>query len=161
MKATRATGVGLLLGCVALLLASCASGPPRRVSEPAASIQQLAVRTDGSWSVDLRIENFSSVPMRFGAIELALTVAEQPAGTLRGEAGISIGPESADVVTLTHRPESGAKIALADALARGRGVSYSFEGTLQAAPEDGKPRGYEIERNSALSPVPGLPGVLR
>jgi hypothetical protein len=164
MKATRATGAihhGLLLGVCALLLASCASGPPRRVSEPAASIQQLTVRADGSWSLDLRIENFSSVPMRFGAISLPLTVADQAAGTLQGDAGISIGPESADVVTLAHRPDAGAKIALADALAGGRGVSYRFEGTLQAAPEDGKSRSYEIKRNSALSPVPGLPGVLR
>ncbi len=161
MKAIRATGFWLLLGACALLLASCASGPPRRVSEPAASIQQLTVRADGSWSVDLRIENFSSVQMRFGAVSLPLTVADQAAGTLQGDAGISIGPESADVVTLAHRPESAAKIALADALVRGRGVSYSFEGTLQATPEDGKSRSYEIKRNSALSPVPGLAGVLR
>ncbi|HEX2082840.1 MAG TPA: LEA type 2 family protein [Xanthomonadaceae bacterium] len=164
MKATGAIGAihhGLLLGLCALLLASCASGPPRRVSEPAASIQQLTVRADGSWSLDLRIENFSSMPMRFGAISLPLTVADQAAGTLQGDAGISIGPESADVVTLDHRPDAGAKIALADALAGGRGVSYRFEGTLQAAPEDGKSRSYEIKRNSALSPVPGLPGVLR
>jgi hypothetical protein len=148
--------------CVALLLASCASGPPRRVSEPAASIQQLSVRADGSWSVDLRIENFSSVPMRFDAIRLPLTVAGQSAGTLQGTAGISIGPESADVVTLSHAPTSPARIALADALANGRGVAYSFEGTLQATPEDGNARTYdEIKRSSSLSPVPGLPGVLR
>ena len=161
MKAIRAICFGLMMGACALLIASCASGPPRRVSEPAASIQQLTVRADGSWSVELRIENFSSVPMRFGAVSLPLTVADQSAGTLQGDAGISIGPESADVVTLAHRPETGAKIALADALAGRRGVSYRFEGTLQAAPEDGKSRSYEIKRNSALSPVPGLPGVLR
>lgn len=57
-----------------VLLSACASGPPRRVSEPAASIQQLSVRADGSWLVDLRIENFSSVPMRFDAVSLAVTV---------------------------------------------------------------------------------------
>ena len=38
---------------VCLLLAACASGPSRRVSEPAANIQQLTVRADGSWSLDL------------------------------------------------------------------------------------------------------------
>src|SRR5690606_30524725 len=127
----------------------------------AASIQQLTVRADGSWSVDLRIENFSSVPMRFGSIELPLTLADQAAGTLQGQAGISIGPGSAAVVTLAHAPHVHAEVALAAALAAGRGVSYSFEGTLQAAPEEGKSRSYRIKRNSALSPVPGLPGVLR
>jgi len=165
MTSIRTRAPARLMGAcalsMALLLAACASGPPRRVSEPAASIQQLTVRADGSWSVDLRIENFSSVPMRFGSIELPLTLADQAAGTLQGQAGISIGPESADVVTLAHAPQVDAKVALAAALAAGRGVSYSFEGTLQAAPEEGKSRSYRIKRNSALSPVPGLPGVLR
>ena len=32
---------------------------------------------------------------------------------------------------------------------------------LDAGPEDGKPRSYQIKLNSALTPVPGLPGVLR
>jgi hypothetical protein len=32
---------------------------------------------------------------------------------------------------------------------------------VQAAPEGGDPRHYEVELSSALSPVPGLPGVLR
>ena len=147
---------------VALLLASCASGPPRRVSEPAASIQQLTVNANGSWSVDVRIENFSSVPMRFDAISLPLTIGGESAGTLQGSAGISIGPESADVVSLAHTPTSPARIALADALAGNRGIAYSFEGTLQATPEDGRSRTYdEIKRSSSLSPVPGLAGVLR
>lgn len=145
----------------ALVLAGCASGPPRRVSEPAASIQQLTVRADGGWSVALRIENYSNVPMRFGAIRLPLTVGGQDAGVLQGNAGISIGPESGDVVTLPHSPTVAAKLVLADALAAKRGVGYAFEGTLQATPEDGRAREYEVERDSALSPVPGLAGVLR
>lgn len=143
------------------LLAGCASGGMvRRVSEPAASIQQLTVRADGSWSVDLRINNYSSIPMRFDAISLALDVGG-PAGTLAGNAGISIGPESADVVTLAHVPPSQSRIALADALASGRGIAYSFKGTLSAAPEDGGARSYDVEHTSSLAPVPGLAGVLR
>jgi hypothetical protein len=51
---------------------------------------------------------------------------------------------------------------MADALAGGRGVEYRLQGTLDAAPEDrGNARSYKIERSSRLSPVPGLPGVLR
>lgn len=159
MRRTFALTCSLVAACA--VLAACSSGPVRRVSEPAASIQQLSVRADGSWSVDLRIENFSTVPMRFNAIRLPLTVGEQDAGTLQGSAGISIGPESADVVTLAHAPSVGGKVALADALSSGRGVSYSFEGTLHAAPEDGREREYKVKRNSSLSAVPGLTGVLR
>ncbi|TWI05031.1 hypothetical protein IP90_01174 [Luteimonas cucumeris] len=149
----------LVLLCMAL--AACSSGPVRRVSEPAASIQQLTVRADGNWSVELRINNFSSIPMRFDAIALHMNLGSAQAGTLQGSAGISVGPESADVVTLTHAPTSAARIAMADALSANRSIAYELKGTLDATPEQGSPRTYPIERNSSLSPVPGLPGVMR
>lgn len=157
MKRVASTAVWMLC----LTLAACSSGPVRRVSEPAASIQQLTVRADGSWAVDVRLENFSSVPMRFDRIELPLSIDGEAAGALQGQPALIVGPESADVASVTLTPSSSARIAIADALAAGRTLAYSFEGTLSAAPEDGKARDYKIKRTSALSPVPGLPGVLR
>src|SRR3546814_12623186 len=74
----RAALVALLI--TALLLGACSTGPVRRVSEPSASIQQLSVRADGSWSLDLRLNNFSSVPMRFDAIDLAMGSEERRVG---------------------------------------------------------------------------------
>ena len=101
------------LSLCALLLGACGSGGPvRRVSEPSANIQQLSVRADGSWSVDLRIDNFSSIPMRFDGISLAMTVGGEQAGTLQGRPGLSIGPETADVATVALVPTAGAKIAI-------------------------------------------------
>ena len=145
-----------------LLLAACgSSGPVRRVSDPAAGIQQLSVRADGSWSLELRLDNFSSIPMRFDAVDLAMTLEGQPPATLRASPGFTIGPESADVATLQLTPPPGAKIAIADALARGSAIGYALEGTITATPEDGNRRVFEFERNNALAPVPGLPGVLR
>lgn len=143
------------------LIAACASGPVRRVSEPAAGIQQLTVAADGSWMVALRIDNFSSIPMRFDAVDLALTIDGVAAGTLRGNAGITIGPESADVAQLPFQPQADARLRIADALAARRSVSYSLVGRIGAVPEDRRLRDFDIERDSALSPVPGLPGVLR
>lgn len=157
MKLTRFIGMAL---CVAFL-AGCASGPVRRVSEPSARIQQLTVRADGSWSTDLRIENFSSIAMRFDRVDLALTVAGQDAGRLTAQPALSIGKESADVVTVTLAPSAAAKLAVADALAAGRGVDYTLKGTVDATPDEAKQRSFEIDRSSALSPAPGLPGVLR
>ena len=151
--------IALLVLCG--LLAACSTGPARRVSEPSANIQQLTVRADGSWAVDLRIDNFSRVPMRFDAVALKLTVGGQDAGTLRGAPALTIGPEAADVASLTLSPEVAAKIVIADALARGAGVGYKLDGTLDAAPEDGKVRSYDVERENSLSPVPGLTGVMR
>ena len=103
MKRLPAVFVALL---VATCVVACASGPVRRVSEPAAGIQQLTVGADGGWTVALRLDNFSSIPMRFDAVDLAVTVDGVAAGTLRGNAGITIGPESADVATLPFAPSA-------------------------------------------------------
>jgi len=150
------------LALVALLLAGCSSGPVRRVSEPSARIQQLTVRADGSWSAELRIENFSSIPMRFENIDLAVKVGDAETGRLRAQPMLSIGPESADVITVTMTPDAAGKFAAADALSSGHGFSYSLSGRIDVTPDEGKLRSFDIVvRNGALSPAPGLPGVLR
>lgn len=162
MKLLAMLAVGCLTALTVLLLVACgSSGPVRRVSEPSASIQQLTVAADGSWSVLLRIENFSSVPMRFGRANLALSIAGEAAGALQGETGVGIGPESADTVTLAMTPTAAARLRIADALAGSRGIDYTLKGRIDAAPENGGTRSYEIDRSSRLNPVPGLPGVLR
>jgi hypothetical protein len=145
-----------------LLLAGCASGPVRRVSEPAVGIQQLTVGADGNWSVDVRINNFSSIPMRFDAFDLKLSVGGQDAGTLSAQPALDIGPESADVVTVALKPQAMARLQVADALASGQGVAYSLSGSVRATPEKAKQRDFdEVKRESRLSPVPGVPGALR
>ena len=149
------------LALLALLLGACSSGPVRRVSEPAVNIQQLTVRADGSWSVDLRIDNFSSVPMRFDRASFAMTLGGQPAGTLQGQPALSIGPEAADVATLSLAPTPSARMAIADALARGGSIGYTLDGTLDAAAEKAGVRTYDLKRTNTLAAVPGLPGVLR
>jgi hypothetical protein len=151
----------MTLAVFVIAMAGCSSGPVRRISEPAASIQQLSVGADGRWSVDLRLQNFSSVPMRFERVALTLLTGEETAGELRVEPALTIGPESADVTTVSLTPSAAARILIADALADRRSLNYSLEGTVNAAAEDRKPRDYTIKRNSALSPVPGLPGVMR
>ncbi|GAB3357863.1 LEA type 2 family protein [Lysobacter tyrosinilyticus] len=153
------TTVGALL--MTSLLAGCASGLVRRVSEPSAQIQQLTVRADGRWAVDLRIENFSSIPMRFDSVDLALSVGDSQAGHVTAQPAISIGPESADVVTTVFTPQAAAKLAVADALAGGRSIAYTLEGTVVATPDEARQRTFEVKRSSQLNPAPGLPGVMR
>lgn len=151
--------VGLL--SISVFLAACGGGLVRRVSEPAASIQQLTVNADGSWSLELRLQNYSSIPMRFDSTELAIAVGDQPAGSLRAAPGISIGPESADVVTLPFKPTAEARMAVADALAGRHSLGYTLKGKLQALPEEKKSRSFDIDSRNTLNPVPGLDGVLR
>ncbi|MEO8366165.1 MAG: LEA type 2 family protein [Pseudoxanthomonas sp.] len=151
--------ISLLLLCLAL--AACSGGPVRRVSPPAASIQQLTVNVDGSWSVDLRLQNYSSIPMRFDSADLAITVADQSAGSLKGAPRISIGPESADVVKLAFKPGIEARMAVADALAGRRSLGYTLKGKVEAVPDEGKSKSFDIDIKNTLNPVPGLDGVLR
>ena len=149
-----------LLLCAAVLSA-CSSGPVRRVSAPAASIQQLTVHADGNWSVDLRLQNYSSIPMRFDTVKVEVRVGDQAAGTLQATPGLSVGPESADVVTVPFAPASEARIVVADALAGRRGLPYTLTGSADATPEDAKVRSFDIDTRNTLNPVPGLDGVLR
>ena len=150
------------IASILLLLAGCSSsGPVRRVSEPAASIQQLTVRADGRWDVQLRLQNYSSVPMRFTATNLSIAFDNGAAASLQAQPQISIGPESADVFSATVTPLPAGRARIATALADGRGLNYTLTGSLDTALENGRSRTYKIERTSALAPVPGLPGVLR
>ncbi|PPU20166.1 LEA type 2 family protein [Xanthomonas arboricola] len=157
MRAYRLLIVSLACG---LLLSAC-GGAVRRVSEPAASIQQLTVRADGSWSVDLRLQNYSSIPMQFERVALEISAGDQLAGKLDQSVGISIGPETADVVTVSVQPTSLGRLTVADVLAGGRSLPYSLKGTVWATPQDKKQRDFSVESRNTLSPAPGLNGVLR
>lgn len=149
-----------LLACV-LMLAACHHGLVRRVSEPAVSIQQLTVREDGNWTLELRLQNYSTIPMHFDAVALEMQLSGHSAGKLTGSPDISIGPESADVATLTVQPTPMAKMLIADTLTAGRSVPYSLKGTVSATPEDKKQRDFDIDSQNYLNPAPGLTGVLR
>jgi len=151
----------VLTAVLSLALASCGGGVVKRVSEPAAGIQQLTVASDGSWDVELRLRNYSSMPMRFDDVSLAMKVGDETAGTLAAAPGLSIGPESADVVKVRLQPSSPARIIMADALAGGRSLFYELEGTVKATPEEKKQRSFEVKSRNSLNQAPGLPGVLR
>lgn len=157
----RSLRLPALLVLAASMLAGCASGPIKRVSEPTASIQQLRVGTDGKWTVDLRLQNFSNVPMRFDRVALTLRTGEETAGELKASPALTVGPESVDTVSLELTPSAPARLLIAGTLADRRSLSYRLQGTVTAAAEDRKSREYDIKRDSALSPVPGLPGVMR
>ena len=150
-----------LIALLALTLVACGERRVKRVSEPAAAIQQLTVGSDGSWDVELRLRNYSSMPMRFDDVSLKMKVGDEAAGTLNTTPGLSIGPESADVVKLRLQPTSPARIVMADTLASGRSLFYELEGTVKATPEEKKQRSFDLTSRNSLNQAPGLPGVLR
>ena len=67
-----------LIALLALTLVACGERRVKRVSEPAAAIQQLTVGSDGSWDVELRLRNYSSMPMRFDEVSLAMKCSPRP-----------------------------------------------------------------------------------
>lgn len=153
--------LALALIVIASLALTACNKTVKRVSEPAASVQELTVRADGSWTVALRLQNFSSMPMTFDNVSLQLKVSDEDAGQLQLKPALSIGGVSADVVNVDIKPSSGARLVMADALAGNRTLGYSLKGTVSATPQEKKQRTFEIESRSTLNQAPGLPGVLR
>lgn len=145
-----------LLGTLAACTGS--AGPPRRVWPPQPSIQEMTVQADGSWTLRVRIQNISTVPMRYERVEATLRIAQFEAGRLSLMPGVSVGPNSAETVETTLIPNAEAARAVQDALSSGRGVRYAFEGEIASS----DPRRTDrFTHQSVLSPVPGLDGVLR
>jgi len=148
----------LTLLFLVVALAACSSSPPKRIYPHKASVQELLAGANGQWTLKIRLENFSTVPMTFSAVDGKLTVAGQDAGHVLAPTTLTIGPESADVITSTLAPAVAAKIAVANALALKRTVRYQFVGKITSSEPK---RDFDFTFESALSPVPGLDGMLR
>ncbi len=143
---------------LAVLLAACSSGPPKRIFPPQASLQELRVQPDGRWSASIRIQNFSTVPMRFSGFDATLVINGGEAARMTLDPGMSIGPGSNELVTHVFQPSAAAAAAVDAALANRRNVRYTLSGRIATSePKTDNPFDYQ----SGLDPVPGLTGVLR
>lgn len=161
----RAVPLTIIALSAAAVLAACSSAPPRRVFPPQAKVQQLQVLADGSWSVQLRLQNFSNVSMRFDRLHSPLRIDGLDAGTLTTAPALAAGPESADVIDVAFAPSATARAAVGAAIAARGTVRYALDGVITACDlhdgATGKCRDYDFSYDSVLSPVPGLDGVLR
>ena len=153
----RKLSAAFLLLLVALL-AGCSGAPPKRVFPPQATIQELRVQVDGQWVAQIRLQNFSTVPMRFSRLQATLTVAGQEATRIDIDPGISVGPGSNETVSHVFTPTAGPRAAVSDAFANRRAVRYQLAGRI-ASSEHATDDAFDY--SSALNPVPGLTGVLR
>ena len=134
---------------VAMLLAGCGSGPVRRITPSQVSIQELAVQPGGQWKLTLRIQNYSTVPMTYGAIHGTLTVAGADVGAIDVRTDFDIPGNSADVVDTTVRASA--------ALPAGD-LDYRIEGTITTTEPKEE---FKFNRSSRLSPTPGLANTWR
>ena len=149
----------LTLLALVVVVAGCSTGGPRReINPPRASLQELAVQADGQWRLSVRLQNFSNVATTFVDVDAALDVGGQPAGTVRAQPALIVGPSSAEVITVVLAPSAAAKTAVASSLAGKRGVRYRLAGKIRTQDPNGR---HDFEYDSTLDPVPGLDGVLR
>ncbi len=146
-----------LLFCV-LALAGCASGPPKRVFPPQVRVQELSVPAQGGWSLQLRVQNFSTVPITYDRIDLELRLDGRSVGKLALTPDLTVGPGSAEILDPSLSPSSEAATAIAARLKTGGAVRYQIIGSIHSADPR---RDYPIDYESALNPAPGLTGVLR
>lgn len=142
------------------LLAACGSGSgglPKRINPPVASVQQLRVLPDGRWELELRVQNFSTVPMTFGTLEAQMQVQDINAGAIYTTVNVEIPGQNADVVNVTLSPASAARALLQGDSAR-TGFSYKLTGSFQITEPD---KHFTFDRASRLDPAPGVPNTFR
>ena len=135
---------------ITLLITSCGGGPVRKVHPSTSGIQQLAVQADGSWKITLRIENFSTFPMHYSALDAKLSIAGKQAGEIHAKPDMDIVGNSGDVIEATLVP--------AAKLPASGDFAYQLKGTI--ATSEPKER-FEFDKSSRLSPVPGVSNTYR
>lgn len=158
--ATLRTALSLILmALLAGLLVACSSAPKKRIFPPSVSVQELRVLADGRWEADLRVQNFSTVAMRFERLQADFTLAGHAVASIDHVVADSVPPNSAEIVRIVLQPGAEAAEAVRSALQTRRGLGYRLKGSL-ASSEPGT-REDRFEFDSALTPMPGLDGVLR
>ena len=141
-----------------LLIGGCAGSATKHIYPPKTSLQEITVQADGHWTMKLRLQNFSDLPMTFAHVETSVSIAGQEAGQLSVDPGVPVGPQSAEIATAEFTPNAAAKAAVTQALANRSALRYALKGKIVTR----EPRGnYDFDYASALNPVPGLSGVLR
>lgn len=139
------------------VLAGCSGAPPRRIFPPELSLQELRIADSGDWTLVLRVRSFSTVPMQLEQISGSIRFADTPSTPLTARLDRSITPNSVELFELGLSPNAETRAAVA-ALGGGGNLRYELLGELESSDPN---RDFEFEYRSALSPVPGLTGVLR
>lgn len=143
--------VPALVAMLAALFTLAACGPVKRINPPAASLQRLAVEADGRIEVTLRVQNHSDVGTRVARFDGTLELDGRAAMPFAVAIDLDVPAHAAEAVVATL-PRSEWRPA------PDRTLRYRLAGRLATS----EPRGsYEVEYESVLSPVPGIPGQYR
>jgi hypothetical protein len=134
------------------LLVACTGGRPKeRINPPTVSIQEVRI-DDGRCELRLRIQNHSTVGMRFDTVSFERFDLDG-----RALAPLSMTPDL-DVAPYTGEPFRH-DVDCPDMTDGATELVYRLAGRITAS-EPGR-RNFEFNHRSRLLPVPGLPGVYR
>ncbi|TAN08723.1 MAG: hypothetical protein EPN38_02040 [Rhodanobacteraceae bacterium] len=155
----RRLWLAALLGA-ALGLAGCTS-MGTKLQPPTASIQQLALQSNGDWAVVVRFQNYSyDTGMHVYTIDAALSLGGKPAGQVRFAPALDIPATDADVASVTLKPDAAGAAALA--AAKRNAIQYELKGTLAVGKgHKGKAEPFKLDGKGYLSPVPGVSNIWR
>lgn len=126
--------IRLLTLALPILLAACASAPPKRVNPPTVSIQKLSLARNAGFEIELRLQNHSDVTMTFAEIDLLLRIADIDAGNLAAQRKVEVSPHNAEIVRINlaadsaaSEPLKGAEAANSDETASDAVLEGEFE----------------------------------
>jgi len=149
---------GLLLLLLVFGLAACAGGPPRRIFAPEASIQELRIGDDQRWTAQLRIRNYSTVPMTYASLDAEFDLGQTGPMKIAITPDLTVPAGAVDVLEVELTPNAAAREAVAGVLNGGAALRYKLHGEIRSSDPRGR---YDVDFASALGAVPGLPNVLR
>jgi hypothetical protein len=144
---------------VMLTLSGCFNST--KLQPPTASIQQLAVQSDGTWTAIVRFQNYSyDTGMHVYAIDATLTLDGKPAGHIAISPALDIPAMDADIATATFKPDAAGAAALA--AAKKNAIQYELKGTLSVGKGDkGDAQPFKLDHKDYISPVPGVSNIWR
>lgn len=134
-------------------LAACGSrGPKQRINPPTVTVQELRFNDDGSCVLRLRIQNHSTVGMRYASLRFhQLEIDGRNLAPLTATPSLDVPPRTGE--PFDHPFDCG------DLQANANELVYRIDGTATA--DQPRQSSHPFHFRSRLLPVPGLTGVYR
>lgn len=151
----------LVLRALALLalatVVACSGAPRKRVFPPEVRVQELQRQTDASWFIVWRVSNFSNVPMQLASLDIELRLDNGAWKKISVPSTVTITANSVELLQTPLDTDAAFRSRL-DAMTPSDRLPYELRGKARFSEPSAR---FDLKYTSALSPAPGLPGVLR
>lgn len=139
------------------VVVACSGAPRKRVFPPEVRVQELQRLSDTNWSVVWRVSNFSNVPMQLASLDIELRLDNGAWKTISVPSTVTIAANSVELLKTPLDTDAAFRSRL-DAMTPSDRLPYELRGKARFTEPNAR---FDLNYSSALSPAPGLPGVLR